>query len=203
MVQAGRVNCAPPSRGILRSAWCSRRQAAHHGWWIDLVRNRSGLWGGLGPDLHPGFAAAQQHQCLQQGCAQHLLERSFAAVTQPQPDHLGRGALFIQQADEVPVLGHHHRPSGPCPAEDLRIAGIPQAEITHSHSVIPSTPDGRSPGRRNPGRRGGPQAQIREVGQDLLAAQARGIELQHIPHANAHPPNAGLPAALLRVVGDA
>jgi hypothetical protein len=45
--------------------------------------------------------------------------------------------------------------------------------------------------------------QIRVVSQDLFAAQARGIEVQHIPYADAHPPNAGLPAALLRVVGDA
>jgi hypothetical protein len=45
--------------------------------------------------------------------------------------------------------------------------------------------------------------QIRLVGQDLLAAQAIGLELQHIPHADAHAANAGLPAALLRVGGDA
>ena len=45
--------------------------------------------------------------------------------------------------------------------------------------------------------------QIREIGQELLAAQARCIELQYIPDPDAHPSNAGLPAALLRVVGDA
>jgi hypothetical protein len=36
-----------------------------------------------------------------------------------------------------------------------------------------------------------------------LAAQPRGIELQDIPHANAHVSDAGLTATLLKVVGDA
>jgi hypothetical protein len=49
------------------------------------------------------------------------------------PEHLGRRALLIQQADEVPVLGHHHRLSRPCLPEDLRITGIPQANLPHRH----------------------------------------------------------------------
>ncbi len=43
---------------------------------------------------------------------------------------------------------------------------------------------------------------FREIRQDLLAAQACGIELKNVNDADPHPADAGLAAALLRVGGD-
>jgi len=53
-------------------------------------------------------------------------------VTKPanQADHLWRRALFIQQADEVPILGHHHSSCLPYGTKDRRVAGVAQSDIT-------------------------------------------------------------------------
>ena len=41
-----------------------------------------------------------------------------------------RRALFIQQADEVAILGHHHNSCLSCGTKDRRVAGFAQSDIT-------------------------------------------------------------------------
>jgi hypothetical protein len=44
---------------------------------------------------------------------------------------------------------------------------------------------------------------IRKLAEDLIRCEASGIEIKHIADADPHPSDAGLAAALGRVVGDA
>ena len=44
---------------------------------------------------------------------------------------------------------------------------------------------------------------IRKLGKDLIGAEAVRVKVEHIAHADPHSSDAGLAAALCRVVGDA
>jgi len=86
-------------------------------------------------DLYAGFSLPQELHCLRQGRAQHLLQGHRAAVAKPQPDDLWRGALNLQQSDEILILGHDNCTCCARFGENLRIIGIPHANVPDCHCL--------------------------------------------------------------------
>ncbi len=108
-------------------------------------------------DLHPGLSVRQMIHRPGQGGGEKFLHGSVAAVPRAQPDHLRWWALYIHQADDV-VNRHPTR----APSHQNGMVNLPRCLGQGGLQVL--------------------RFQIREIGQDLLAALPSGKELKDVPH---------------------
>lgn len=179
------------------------------------------------PHLHDAIPVLDQRDDLRNERLEPLQEGATAGIVDPQPDDDGRHPTLRVAVDEVLGFRHDDRLVLHGVVPDRRIIGIAQAVVGHVLRGVTESTEKPCQSRRQLGidhqthdlaefehgviglgggvfQTGGDVLRL-EVGvvfEDLRLGNFCGEQVEDFLHPDAHPANAGAPAALVRIEGD-